>query len=236
MTARHLVIVRNLSARTRSFYVFQQQAVFSGAGTAFEVSSSSLGAGLLAPHDSSGAQLDFAFDRTVHIGAKRLALLRSPAACGPALPPGETTGAVSQTWAARPIELATGGGAGNHAVLTLAPLGLSPPTDRPAVPAGSFGMEIPPCAPAIFARLHCGCAVVDGHGRISLSSSVMPLPNSQLLCTPVPVYYVKAGHHDIGQPVAYDISQSASCDFTRGQSTIYIGYNQDGTFGVTAEY
>lgn len=215
------------------FYAFQKQASFENSGTPSNILSSCLAHGPLAPHQSSGAQLDFGFDTQTYVGAKSTIASSSTTTFNACLSLVSATNAVSQTSAAQPIDLTPstpGKTVNNFSVMTISPLGLSAPQYQQDLGAGYFGVQIPSYSPLPAPELYCGCAAFNQDGSIALSSFIAPLPNSQVNCAPVATYYVKVGNFSVGQIITYDIAQSAECDFSLGYRTITAQYNPDGTF------
>lgn len=233
MTSQYRIIIKNMSTATMSFHAFQQQASFTASGTTLTPLSSSLASGPLAPYGSSGTQLDFVFDVQNYVGARSSVTPSPTAMATTTLSLFSTSNTVSEASAVQPIDLATASSSptvGNASTLTVSPLGLSTPTFQSAVPPGCFGVQIPAYTPGSLPELYCGCATINQDGSVALSSYVRPNPNSQIYCAPVAIYYVATGSYAPGQPIPYNISQSALCDFTSGFPTVNVLYNSDGSF------
>ena len=231
MTSQHQIIIQNLSKQTISFYAFQQQAGFTNSGAKQTVQSSSLATGPLAPHATSGSQLTFGFDTQIYAGAIEPETQAAVANFSVRISFSTNEMVVSQTSAIQPVDLTPATGqSNNHTVLSLNPLGLSAATYQTGPPPGSFGIQVPAFNPAPSPNLYCGSAAINQNGGVTLSSFVAPQPSSQLVCAPLPVYFVKTGSHAVGEVITYDTSQAAKCDFSQGYSVFSVAYNADGTF------
>lgn len=239
MTSQYHIIIQNMSAQTMSFYAFQKQASFTDSGAVPSVLSSSLACGSLAPHDSSGAQLGFAFDTQNYVGATCSILPSSTPAPSAMTAMASETSAASEASAVQPINLTTpdpSQSVKNCSTLTISPLGLATPVYQSGLAAGSFGIEIPTFEPESVTDLYCGCATINQDGSIVLSSYIVPLPGGEVGCAPTPYYYVKTGSFPVGEAIPYDTSQSASCDFSGGYSTFDVQYNSNGSFTITGSF
>jgi hypothetical protein len=233
MASQYQIIIQNLSGQNTDFYAFQKQASFANSGVPSNILSSSLAYGPLAPHEGSGAQLDFGFDTQNYVGAKSTIASSSATTFNACISLVSVNNAISQTSAAQPIDLTTstpGETVNNFSVMSVNPLGLSAPHYQSGLNAGSFGVRVPPYSPTSPPAFYCGCAAFNQDGSITLSSFMAPLPNSQVNCAPVATYYVKVGNFPVGRIITYDIAQSAECNFALGYRTITVKYNPDGTF------
>jgi hypothetical protein len=233
MASQYSIIIKNMSAQTMSFYVFQKQAAFTNSGMTPIILSSSLASGALAPNASSGAQLDFGFDTQNYAGAKSTVTSSSQIKFNASISMVNAKSAANGAAAVQPIDLTTstsGQTVDNFSALTISPLGLSAAIYQPNLTAGYFGIQVPSYTPTPVPQLYCGCAAINQDGSITLSSFINPLPNSQVYCAPYATYYVGVGNVSVGQAVAYATSQAAECDFTTGYTIIAIQYNSNGSF------
>ncbi|MVA27314.1 hypothetical protein V6582_00130 (plasmid) [Agrobacterium vitis] len=227
------IVIENGSATDMTFFVFQEQASFVGLAEP-RVWSNCLATGLLATQEKSGAQLIIALDRSIRVGATRHARSMGGYRLGtPSVSGGEI---ISRVNALQPVSLASAreqDEPANHVILTVDPLGLSAATHRTGLRTGAFGLQVPPFAAEHVDDLLCGNAMLDQNGVIVLSSFIAPPPNIELEISPVPVFYVRPGAAEVGQPVHYDTVYAARCDFTSGSKVITVHFNGDGTFEVS---
>ena len=236
MTSQYQIIVSNLSDQTVEFYAFQKQAAFTNSGVNPTILSSCLATGALAPHASSGSQLEFGFDTQNYVGAISNIPSSTMVAFNASISQIDAKATTSATSAIQPIELTPttpGQAANNFSTMTIIPLGLSAPQYQSGPDAGYIGVQVPSYSPTPSPELYCGCATINQDGSITLSSFVAPRPNSQVDCAPVAIFYVKAGNYPVGQVITYDTGQSAACDFTTGVRSITVDYNKDGSFSTT---
>lgn len=223
MTQTYEIVIQNDAAQAASFMVFQQQPLFTNAGVQPTLMSNSLGCGYLATYVGSGSKLKFPFDSQIYASAQTNQL--AP----------QNQKAVQQPveFSAQPVALATASNTGlptNNTTLSLSPFGLSQPVNDPSVPLGNFGISVPSYTQTAAIDLVCGVAVEQASkGRI-LSCYVNPPPANRLYCAPLPIFYVSLGEQDAGNPIQYDISNAACCDFTQGYGRVNATYNANGTF------
>ncbi|KMO10678.1 hypothetical protein [Methylobacterium platani] len=237
MTASYTVIVRNASQFPSYFYIFQKIATFSPV-SADGVVCCSLGCAQIGNYDAGGSQITFTLDAQVYAGAVDTgqtaastgawALLRSPM-----LNMSTTSSSVQRiTPTAQPNDTTSP----NRTTMSLGPLSLSKAVNASGMSVGAFGIQVPPYTRPPTPTLRCGNAATLDSGIVVLSSSVSPLPNQLLSCTPESIYFVKVGPCAEGTPIKYDTDPSTSiaCDFTTGYRTIVVQYNADGTFSIIA--
>lgn len=232
MTNQYTILLRNLSAATQPFYVFQKQAVFLDPGAITTPLTNSLGSRSLAPYSGSGAQLNFSFDSQVYAGAVST-MTSAPTTGDTSTSPSTALFSSTQSEAYQPVTLSQFPGdsmSRNQTTLGLYPLSLSIPVNVPNENAGYFSVQVPAFAPSTVPQLYCGNACLDSSGIVTLSSYVNPTPNVFLYCSVQPVYYVKVGNYSVGTRILYDTKTAAACSFLNGVSTILVTYNPDGTF------
>jgi len=228
MISQYNITIKNKSDHKLEFFVFQKQASFQNEGVDFSINSCSLAVGSLAPNKSSGAQLMFGFDKQNYIGVKSSNHRDSPSGC---------IGTLTESFAAQPVSLTssnTGAEENNFSHLKMNSLGLSPPAYKSGIPEGSFGIRIPPYTPNPSVELSCGCAAMNQDGSVTLSSYITPLPNSNFLCRPEPIFFVKVGSHPVGAGIEYSTNQAAKCDFSTGVKSISVEYLMNGTFKTSS--
>lgn len=236
MTSSYNIILKNMSSTTTSFYLLQQQATFIALGSTIQANSSSIAYGVLSPNNIYGSQLTFSLSSQIYAGAitnSTMADLESATAEIYMLNAENNFGESS---AIQPISLtpiSSPANTNNNSSLSLNPLGLSTPCYQDGVPAGSFGVNIPPYSSSAALKLYVGNAVINQDESIILSSFIPPPPNGQIFCAPKPIFFVKVGAEQAGQLIIYDTSNSAECDFTTGYATITVQYNADGTFSTS---
>ena len=222
MSATYEIVIQNNSNQVVDFMVFQKQATFTNLGIQLLVFSNSLGSGRLAPYGSSGTRLHFPFDTQTYAGAQTNQLYNK-----------DKNEMQTVELAAQLISLADESSkTDNNTSLSLDPFGLSPATYDPSVPVQNFGITVPSYSPSPAANMVCGVIVVQSPATQILSSYVTPTPNKMLYCAPLPIFYVTVGSAMAGDPVTYDITNAACCDFTKGYSQINVAYATNGQFSV----
>lgn len=236
MTSNYNIIIKNMSSVTNSFYVFQYQSIFSTSSTTPQAKSSSLAYGVLSPNSIYGSQLTFSLSSQVYVGAitnSTTAYLGSAEAGIYMLNAENNSGESS---AIQPISLtpaSSPANTNNNSNLSLSPLGLSSAYYQESVPTGNFGINSPSYSPSPALEIYVGNAAINQDGSIILSSFITPPPSTQIFCAPKPIFFVSVGAEEAGQPIVYDTSNSAECDFTTGYTTITVQYKADGTFSTS---
>lgn len=221
MSNSYEIVIQNDGTRAVDFMVFQKQPTFTNGGSQPSISSNSLGSGHLAPYSSSGTRLYFPFEAQIYAGAQ--------------------TNQFNTEVVKQPVELASQKIAladgttqpADHTSLLVHPFGLSSADHDASVPAENFGITVPSYTPSAALDLFCGVVVAQSQVKRILSCYVSPTPNSALYCAPLPVFYVTLGSTTAGDPVTYDISNAACCDFAQGYSQILVTYAADGQFTAT---
>lgn len=227
------IIVRNMSAGTQYFYVFQKQAQFQPTVASTDILSSSLGCQSVANYENSGAQIIFGLGAQIYAGAVSTMAPLPPSLEVASFSLTNSLMLVSETMAAQPIALTTANGSpSNTTNLTINPLALSKPNYQDATPIGNFTIKIPIYTPASPPQLYCGVASINSDQTIILSSFIAPTPNTPSNCAPKQIFFVKIGYLPAGSRVTYSESNAASCDFTSGATTISVTYNANGTFTI----
>lgn len=225
----YTIVVRNMSATTQYFHVFQQQATFHPAVAASSILSGSLGCQAVGNYDATGASIDFEMGAEIYAGAISTA---------PAVPPSRSARArtmvkVASTNVVRAIDLASGSTTAlDCTTLSVSPLGMSSPVNQTGIAEGAFGVNVPSYTPTPDPQLYCGLATINGNGSVLLSSYIAPPPNATMTCAPTQIFYVKTGYKADGDVVAYDTTNAASCDFTTGYTRMNVTYNANGTFST----
>lgn len=232
MSNTHTIAIKNLSKSTVNFFVCQQPAKVLSAGTPYDVVSTSLGTGIVLPHDSSGAVLEFQFDNRVLVAAHSNRTSEDIIIID-IFPDHTEQSGIDACW---PIDLTPANGSSevaNNTVLSSAPLGLTKPVYANGIPQGNFGIKVPSYTPQDGYDLFCGVAIKDPKEGVILSCYVTPAPASQVFCAPEAKYYVKVGTYAVGQIIEISDENAALCDFTNGALICNVSYNADGSFEVT---
>lgn len=242
MSDNYDILVRNFSPSDQYFYVFRQQAVFSGPAYGAAAQSSSLGCQKIPNYDQFGSQIQFSLDNQEFAGAVSFAAPTPPSQvetvlAGAVTPARKqvTARMVTSVSAVKPIDLnssSQGTGSQDFTTLFLNPIGFSDPVNMTGVPAGAFGINIPSFKPSVPPKLYCGDATKLSSGNTVLASYVAPNPNASLYCKPEPVYFVNTGYQPAGEPITYDTTFAAKCDFSSGVNTIIVEYLADGSYNV----
>jgi hypothetical protein len=229
------ILVQNRSNSPQYFYVVQKQADFSiqGASIGSSMLSSCLGCGQVGNYDSTKAEITFGLDAQVYAGAISTMAPQPPSQFIAMIATSASGAMATSTSAAQPVSL-SGTQPMNATRMTINPLGLSTPTTMDTLPQGAFAVAVPTYNQTDPPKLYCGNAVINQDGSIVLSSYVAPPPNQTLVCAPKQIYFVGLGYQPIGGSVVYNPSNSATCDFSSGLSTITVTYNNNGTFTTAA--
>jgi hypothetical protein len=215
--------VRNESPTTQNFFFFQQPAVYTGGQLVY---TNSLYTQTLLPYASSGAILSFSVILQFYAGVQQQV---SPPVVGQ--PSGQLA-------ASQPIGLtpAQGGAPTNNTTtMTVSPsLGLSVPVSTTGPQTGSFRIITPVFNPELY-NYNAGSAVQTLTGGITLSNFVTALPNTNLDCQPIIIFYVQTGTYTAGTVMNFTSSSvtAAVCNATPGYSTFDVRYKPDGTWTVT---
>ena len=210
--------VKNKQADNRTFYFFQEPAIYKGSSTVYTNSLYSRTVGNL---QQTGGIGTFRVDLQYYAGIQE-------AHGDPVV--GSDSGYLS---AAQPIDLTpASGSAANFTQAMVDPIvGLSPAQTLAGVEAGAFRIGVPPCSADV--TYNIGSAVsVDG--GIILSNFVKAQPGTDTDCQPVLKFYVGTGAYTPGTTMNFDqvTTKSALCDFTGGIEVIDVTLNPDGTWQV----
>ena len=210
--------VKNLQADNRTFYFFQEPAIYVGGGSVF---SNSLYSQTVGNWQQTAGIATFRVDLQYYAGIQQAHGM-------PVV--GTDSGFPS---AARPIDLALASGTSNNwTTATVDPVvGLSPPVPGSGVEKGSFRISLPTYNPDL--TYNVGSAVsVDG--GIILSNFVKGQPGSDTDCQPVLKFYVGTGAYTPGTTMNFDqvSTNAALCDFTGGIQVIDVVLQPDGNWEV----
>lgn len=213
--------VTNNSPTAKSFFFFQQPAVYTGG---VEPYSNSLLGTEIAANDGSGSVYSFQLLQQFYAGVQQQHSM-------PVI--GEPSGYSS---AIQPIDLTPAAGGtptNNMTIMANSPLGLSVPTDDADVQAGAFRISTP-TYDATLAQFNGGTAVQLATGAIVLSNFVTVDPTTNLDCQPVLQFYVATGDYTAGTVINFTSSSSVSalCNATTGYTNFDVSYNADGTWSV----
>jgi hypothetical protein len=224
MTTPITINVKNNSTSLQNFFFFQQPAQYSGGA---QVYTNSLYTAPLLPFSQSGSQLAFSMILQYYAGVEQQ------------VAPPQVGVASGQLAAMQPINVtpATGAPIKNVTNMTVSPsLGLSPPLSLPGPQTGSFRI-VTPTFNTQLANYNAGSAVSSLTGGITLSNFVTAMPNNNLDCQPVIVFYVQTGTYTPGTVMNFTSSSvnAGVCDFTPGYTTYNVEYSSSGTWTAKAQ-
>jgi hypothetical protein len=215
--------VTNNSSQSDSFFFFQKPAIYTGGSAVY---SNSIYQRQLKPYSISGTKLTFQSNVQFYAGVQE---------ANTATPPvGASSGFES---AIQPIDLTSSGStAANSTIMTYdsstKELGLSQPTYQSGVPSGNFRIQTAKySSPPTF--FNAGSAV-SVNGGVVLSNFVNALPQTNIDCQPILIFYVAIGNYVAGTVMNFTSSSqtSAVCDFTSGYTTANVTYTNTGDWKV----
>lgn len=211
--------ITNRTARTESFYLFQEKMTFMDARTdeyVHEVYRNSLYSQTLAPADQSGATL------TIQIDSQAFACVEVAS--------GKSDGPSGYAPASEAINLA---GYGNDTVTAY----IHPPSPTLSKPTRGMGV-IRGCFRIVgpdhdtYSFYNAGAAV-RVNGQVVMSAYTPQA--KQIDCAPLLKFFVGLGSAEPGWVTEVHLSRdhdAALCDFTRGASVIDVTRNADGTWST----
>jgi hypothetical protein len=233
MTTTLTVTVQNQTPYQQVFYLFQQPATYTGEAIVY---SSSLSSGPL-NGGSSGEQLTFKIYTNYYAAVQQT----------PTLTP--TVGSPPSGWgtAHTIISLAANNNTpaeNDSTTMNIAfpnagvyGVSLSMPVNDPSVPAGAFRIVTAQYNPAsTFFNIGLLTEVaVNNLIQYSLSSFILGAPDTSVDCQPIQKFYVQIGNYTSGTVLPFTSSTNAAvCDFTGGDTSIFVVYNADGTWTVSS--
>lgn len=209
--------VTNNSTSLQNFFFFQQPAQYSGGA---QVYTNSLFTAPLLPFSQSGSMLTFTMILQYYAGVQQQ------------VAPPQVGVASGQLGAMQAINVTPATGAPNKNVtnMTVSPsLGLSPPVSQTGPQTGAFRIVTPTWNTQL-TNYNAGSAVSSLTGGITLSNFVTAMPNTNLDCQPVIVFYVQTGTYTPGTVMNFTASSvnAAVCDFTPGYATYNVAYSSSG--------
>jgi hypothetical protein len=218
--------VTNNSNSPQTFFFFQQPAQYSGGA---QVYTNSLYSQTVLPFATSGAVLTFTMILQYYAGVQQQVT-----------PPtvGQASGQLGAIQAINLTPASGGTPTNNTTTMAVSPsLGLSVPVSTSGPQTGSFRI-ITPTFNTTLTNYNAGSAIqsVTG-GGITLSNFVTALPNTNLDCQPVIVFYVQIGTYVAGTVMNFTTSSinAATCDFTPGYSTYNVSYSSSGLWTATPQ-
>ncbi|XUY25789.1 hypothetical protein RMR21_009235 [Agrobacterium sp. rho-8.1] len=212
--------VKNYEPQTQNFYFFQQPAIYTGGGAVY---SNSLFSQSLGNYDQTGAILTFEVNMQFYAGIQQA---NTPPQVG------ASSGFAS---ASRPIDLAPAAGASGSpndlTTATVAPVGLSLPTNGPGIQPGAFRVATPSFTSPPYFNVGSAVAV---NGGIILSNFVQADPMGYADCQPILKYYVQTGSYTPGSVMNFTQSSinAAIADFTGGYTTCNVSLLANGNWSA----
>ncbi|MBX9837246.1 MAG: hypothetical protein K2X69_02915 [Silvanigrellaceae bacterium] len=222
---KYIINIRNLSNSNKTFYVFQQPAIYQGGAKVF---TNSLWNGKIRPYNEGASIATFSMFQEFYAGVQEAS--EEPIV-------GHEVSEYST--AVRKIDLNIQSNTDklnmkNMTTMVINPLGLEEPVNCTDSQLGSFRVKTP-VYDSDLTSYYVGLASKTQSGRPILSSFIDAVPNSFIDCQPVLKFYVQVGDYKASSVINFTTSSqdAAVCDATSGQTEFSVDYTSTGEFVIT---